>query len=321
MKRRTALQALAAPLALGALPARTQDRPVLKIVVPFTAGGLHDLMTRQLATSMAKTLQRPVIVENRAGAAGLVGLRAFQAAPTDGSTTLLMTFTGFVALPFSQKGANYDPVRDFAPVAAFGNAPGFLMVNGNVPAKTVPELIAYAKSVPAGIEAATSGPGGWSDIWTRMLAKRAGVNLLRVPYKGISEMSMALLTGEAKLMLSGYNEAFHAQVQAGKLRVLAVTSEQPSPLLPGVPPLAATLPGFVVDGWFGLHGSLALPKDELAAISAAVRTALAEPATKEKFATVYVEPLYQGPQEFARSIASTTEQWRKVAAELQLSPQ
>jgi tripartite-type tricarboxylate transporter receptor subunit TctC len=323
MDRRNALRMLAAGLAAntGGLRAQERSGTPLKIIVPFPAGGLHDLMTRQLAQSMAKTLHRPVVVDNRAGAAGLVGLRAFQAASAEGGPTLLMTFTGFVALPFSQKGANYDPARDFAPVAAFGNAPAFLIVNGSVPAKTVPELIAHARSVPSGLEAATSGPGGWSDIWTQMLARRANIPLLRVPYKGSSEMAVALLSGEAKLILSAFNEAFHAQVQAGKLRVLAVTSSQPSPLLPGVPTLASTLPGFVVDGWFGLHAALNMPREEVAVISQAVKAALAEPATREKFTSLYVDPMYQDPREFARSIAATTEQWRKVASELNLVPQ
>jgi tripartite-type tricarboxylate transporter receptor subunit TctC len=300
-------------------PALAQNAP-LKIFVPFTAGGTHDLMTRHLSMFMSKTLARTIVVENRGGAAGLVGLRAFQQASADGAPVLLMTYTGFVALPFSQKGANYDPQKDFAPVAMFGNAPAFLIANGSVPARNLPEFIAWSRTIPAGVEAATSGPGGWSDIWTRMLAKRANMNLVRVPYKGISEMSLALLTGEAKVMLSAYSEAFHAQVQAGKLRVLGVTTEQPSPQLPGVAPLAATLPGFVVDGWFGFHASPTLAKDPLAAFSHAVKLAVAEPATREKFSSLYTDAVYEGPQEFARRIAATTREWRKVAAELQLTP-
>jgi tripartite-type tricarboxylate transporter receptor subunit TctC len=276
-------------------------------------------MARVVGNSVAKTLGRTVFVENRAGAAGLIGTRALQSAPTDGSTTLLHTFTGFAALPFSQKSANYDPVRDFLPVAAYAVGPAFLLVHSSVPARNVVELIAYVKSAP-GLETATSGPGGWSDIWSAAFAKRANIELLLVPYKGGSEMSTALISGEAKLILSAYNEVFNAHVKSGKLRVLAVTTEQPSSLLPGVPTLQETLPGFVVDGWFGFHAMPSLPAAEAAAISEAIRKAVAEPGVREKLAALYVEPRYQSQAEFARTMAATTEAWRHVTAELKIAP-
>lgn len=320
MKRRDFISATAALLtAAGA--ARASDGGVLRLLCPFTPGALHDLLLRTVGNHLASTLKRTVIVENRPGAGGLIAVQALQNAPASGSTTLLQTFTGFVSLPLFTKAATYDPVRDFQPVAAYATGQTVLMVHKSVPARTVGELIAYAKTQPAGLEAPTAGPGGWSDVWMSVFAKRAGINILKVPYKGAAEMALSLQTGQTKVMLSVYNEAFNGQVRAGNLRLLAVTGDRPSRFFPGVPTLSQTIPDFTIEGgWFGLHANTQAPKPELAQIAAAVKAATLDATVRERLAALFVEARYQDAAEFGRSVLETQEVWKKAALELNVQP-
>jgi tripartite-type tricarboxylate transporter receptor subunit TctC len=154
-----------------------------------------------------------------------------------------------------------------------------------------------------------------------LLSKRAGINLLPVPYKGAADMTTAMITGESKVMISTATEPLNAQVKAGKLRILAVASDQRSPLTPDVPLASDTVPGFVIAGWFGFIAAPHTSAADVQALANAVRVALAEPGVKERYAALYLEPRYMGPQEFAASIASVDEFYKKLVAELQLTPQ
>ena len=322
MKRRTLLK-LGSTLALatGAEAAWSQDSSaVLRIVVPFPAGGIIDAMARLLANAVAGTLNRSVIIDNRPGAAGLIGTRAVQLALPDGAT-LLFQYIGLVGLPFTQKGANYDPIKDFAPIAMVAEGPAFLVVHHDVPAKTVAEFIEYAKTIPGGIESATSGPGGGSHMWTMLFDKRAGINLIPVPYKGGAEQTRAVISGEAKVLISNMSEALSGQVKAGTVRLLAVASEQPSALAPGLPSIHQTLPGFVVEGWNGVFAPAGTPPAIVDTISAAIKKAVEQPAFAAKLSAMYVEAKYAGPVEFARIMGTTTEFWRKVVTDLEITPQ
>lgn len=325
--RRRAVHALLAGLALtlGAalpLPAAAQDggKPI-RIIVPFPAGGITDVMVRLVGNSIAKTMNRTVVVENKPGAAGVIGTKAALQPAADGATTLVASYIGFYGLPFTQKGANYDPFKDFAPVAIMADGPAVVFVHSSVPAKTMPEFIAWAKTQKQGIEAATSGPGGGSHTWTLLLAKRAGIELLPVPYKGGAEMTTAMITGEAKLMVSTTSEALNSQVKAGKVRILAVASDRPSSLLPGVPLASDAVPGFVVEGWYGLHAPAGTPASEVAAISAAVKKAMEDPLVRERLVAMYLEPRYATSTEFLAAGRRTHEFWKSLVADLNIQPQ
>lgn len=321
---RRCLLALAAAAALGSVApgALAQERTTpIRIVVPFPAGGVSDVMTRQVGNAISRTLNRTVVVDNRPGAAGLIGYKASLQPAPDNATVLVLTYIGFFGLPFTQKSATYDPHKEFVPVAMLADGPGVLFVNASVPARTLPEFIAWAKTQPQGVESATSGPGGGSHTWTTWLSKRAGINLLPVPYKGGAEMTTALITGEAKFMLSNTSEALNAQVKAGKVRIIAVSSDHPSGLLPGVPPASEVLPGFVVEGWYGLHAPANTPAQEVATISAAVKKALDEPSVRERLLAMYLEPRYAGPADFQAAGVKTTDFWKRITTDLNMTPQ
>lgn len=321
--RRRELVTFAGALGLSSLagPALAQGSTI-RLIVAFPAGGVADTLARVVGNSISKTLNRNVVVDNRPGAAGLIGTKmALQPGSDANATTLLLTYIGFYGLPFTQKGADYNPHKDFVPVAMVGDGPGFLFVHESVPAKTVPEFIAWAKTQPAGVEAATSGPGGGSFMWTTWMSKMAGINLLPVPYKGGAEMTKAIITGEAKFFLSNTSEALNAQVKAGKVRMLAVASRTPTVLAPGVPTVAETLPGYVVDSWWGLHAPASTPSREVQAISAAVKQALDDPGLRERFLAMYIEPRYANAADFEAIGRQTTEFWKKISADLGVTPQ
>lgn len=310
----------AALLLAAASRVRAQDKPPLKIIMPYPAGGLLDVLVRHAAVSMAKTLNRPVVVDNRVGAAGLIGTRATQNAPADGNT-IMMQNIGFISLPMMQKATNYDPFKDFVPVASLADGPAFIVVHESVPARTLPELIAYAKSKPGALTAATSGVNGASHISTMLFARMAGIEVLPVPYKGGAEMQTALIGGEAKLMISNLSEVFNQQVKAGRLRVLAVASAQPSPLTPGLPMVQQTVPGFVIEGWNAFFALAATPPAEIAAITAAVKIAVEEQGFRDKATALFLEAHYQSPQQLLASANRTADFYRKVVTELNITPQ
>lgn len=319
--RRHLLAAFASvALAACAGVAAAQEGVPLKIVVPFPAGGIADTAARLVGQSMSTTLNRPVVIDNRPGAAGLIGTRAVQTAVPDGNT-LLFQYIGLVGLPFTQKGANYDTLKDFVPVAMAFDGPGFIVVHSSVPAKSVEELIRYSRSQPTALEAATSGPGGGSHMWTSWFAKATGAKLLPVPYKGGSEMTVALTTGEAKVMISNLTEPLNQQIKLGKLRLLAVTSEQPSALAPGLPTASQAVPGFDVASWWGFFAPANTPPAIVSAQSTAIKKAAEDPAIHDKLLAMYLEPHYRGPADSVAAVRSTQAFWKRVVSDLEITPQ
>jgi tripartite-type tricarboxylate transporter receptor subunit TctC len=321
MDRRDLLGLLpGAALAVAARPLAAQDRSaVVRIVVPYAAGGQTDLMARVLAPTVGQALDRTVIVENKPGAAALIGTRAVQTATPDGNT-LLFHNSGFVALPMLSKGAAYDPVKDFAAVASVGSAPNFLMVHGDVPARTLPEFIAFARSRPDGVTAANSGLGSAGHLATQLLAKRAGIQVTHVPYKGSAETAKALVAGEVQMQLTAPTEVLTTQAKLGKVRFLAVGSRERTMLAPELPTINDTLPGFVFDGWYGLLTASGSPPDRVAQVSEAFGKAMAEPDIRNRFVQLYMEPRYLNPPQFAQAVAESIDFWRAVVTELGIQP-
>lgn len=319
MKRRAALMGLGSLLAGTATIAQANDRQLVRIVVPYAAGGQTDSMARLLAEHMQKSLGRTVIVENRPGASALIATKFVQAAPPD-SDTLLFHNSGFVALPLLNKAATYNPLTDFDAVAMVGNSPNFLMVVDSVPANSVAEFVAYAKTVPQGIDCGNSGINSGGHISAMLLEKMAGIKLNHVPYKGSAEVTRALLTGEIQMQVSVTTDSLNPYIKNGKIRILGVAAKQRTALAPNVPPIGETLPGYVIDGWFGMLTSARSPLAKREAMSAAIKAGLDDPVIRERFAALYMEIIHQGPEEFANSVKESEIFFKKVVDQLQLVP-
>jgi tripartite-type tricarboxylate transporter receptor subunit TctC len=321
MNRRTLLKLAPAGAAAVIAPGVwSQDRPpVLRIVVPYAAGGQSDLLVRALAPSLSKTLDRNVIVENKTGAAGLIGTKAVLAAAPDGNT-LLFHNSGIVALPLLTKAPTYDPVKELMPVALVGYGPNFLMINGAVPAKTLAEFIAWAKEQPQGIEAANSGLGSAGHLAAQLFAKRTGIKITHVPYKGTAETQNALIAGEVKMQLTSPTEVMTQQAKLGKIRFLAVNAKERTSLASDIPTISETIPGFYNDIWFGLFAPAGCPPDQIRKISEAFNKALSEPEIKDRFVQNYMAPLYRDPQGMASAVNDSLTSWKAMLAELGIEP-
>jgi tripartite-type tricarboxylate transporter receptor subunit TctC len=301
------------------LPVSSQGaQQPIRLVVPYAAGGITDSMARVLAVSVGQTLGRTVIVDNRPGAGSLLGIRAVQKAPADGDT-LLFTNPAFTTLPIFQNDAQYDPVKDFSPVAMVGNSPTFVMVHQSVPAKNMAELIAYAKTLPDGIEVANAGPGSISHLQAALFAQKANVKVVHVPYKGTAETATALISGQVKMQINSTTEALNAQARAGKIKILAVGASKRTSLAPDVPTVGETLPGFAVDSWFGILAPAGTPPATIAKLNQAFKKAVDDPLVRQRFTAGAIEPAYSTPEELSRVISSSQAEWQKVAKTLKIT--
>jgi tripartite-type tricarboxylate transporter receptor subunit TctC len=275
-------------------------------------------MARLIAEPMQKKLGRTVIVENRPGAAALIATKYVQSQPPNGDA-LLFHNSGFVALPMLSKSANYNPVKDFDAVARVGDSPNLLIVADTVPAKSVAEFIAYAKANP-GLECGNAGINSGGHISAMLFEKLADVKFTHVPYKGTAEVARAFSSGEVKLQLSTTSDPLNPQIRSGKLRILGTAGAERSSLVPDAPPIAETLPGYLIEGWFGLLTAANTPLKVREEVAAAVDEALKIPTIRERYAGLYMDIKYQDSTTFANAIKQSVTFFSDVVAKLQLTP-
>jgi tripartite-type tricarboxylate transporter receptor subunit TctC len=307
---------LAAAIALFALPATAADddypnRPV-KIVVPFAPGGSTDVVARILADKLQGELKQPFVVENRPGAGGNIGADVVAKSNPDGYT-LLMGTTGVLAINnYLYKDMPFDPQRDFAPVSYTSLITNILVVNPNVPAKNVAELVALAKAKPGELTFASSGAGSSTHLSAELFKSMAGLNLVHVPYKGSSQAITDLMAGHVTMLVDNAPSSL-PYVQQGKLRALAVTSLKRMPGLPDVPTLdEAGVKGYESLSWSGIVAPAATPKPVIAKLNAAIERVLAMPDVKKRFADLGVDAVGGPPEAFARHIRVESEKWGRV---------
>ena len=286
------------------------SRPV-HFVVPFPAGGSTDVVGRLIADKLADSLKQPFVVENRAGAGGTLGSDVVAKAPPDGYTMLLGTSSTQAIAASLYARLPYDPSRDFAPVSLIGTATILLVVNPAVPARSVRELIALAKAKPGRLTFASSGNGSVSHLTGAYFASQAGISLQHIPYKGDTPMITDLIGGQVSLAF-GTAVAFLPQVQTGKLVALAVADAKPSPIAPGLPTIAETLPGFEALQWFGVLMPAKTPADVVAKLHAEIDRILRMPDVRERLASVGIEVAQKSPAEFGAFIQSETAKWGKI---------
>jgi len=283
----------------------------IRMIAPSSPGGPVDVIARVLAPGMSETLGQQVIVENRAGAAGLIGAELVAKAPADGYTVLL-GFSGPLAIvPNLNEATPYDPVRDFAPVSLAASAPYVLLVHPAVPAKSVKELVALAKARPGKLNYASGGNGTGIHMAGELFNLTAGVRILHVPYKGAGPGMAALMSGETDMMFNGLSPAI-PQIKAGRLRGLAVGGEKRSPLMPELPTVAESGLKFNTTGWYGILAPRGTPQPVIAKLQSELARALNNAAVREQLTKMGVEGIGSAPEQLASLIREEMDKWGKV---------
>jgi tripartite-type tricarboxylate transporter receptor subunit TctC len=286
----------------------------IRIVVPYTPGGFNDTLGRIVAQKFTDDWGVPTVVENRPGGGTLIGTDAVAKAPADGYTLLVVAFP-FAVNPTLYAKLPYDTVKDFAPLILAGQAANLLVVNNDVPVKSVKELIETAKAKPGTISYGSTGSGSSNHLSMELFRLMTGTNLIHVPYKGSAPMVTDLLGGHVQVAFDNVPNVV-TQVKAGKLRALAITSPERASSLPDIPTVAeAGVPGYDVGVWFGLVAPAATPADVLAKLNAELNKILAMPDVKQKFADQGVDPVGGTRDRFAQHIGAQIEKWGKVVKE------
>ena len=291
-------------------------RPV-RIIVPFPAGQATDTVARLMGQSLSERLGQSVVIENRTGAGGNIGTEAVVRAPPDGYTLVLNGLSGaFNATLY--KRLNFDFVRDIAPVAAIGGGPYVMVINPSVPAKTVPEFIAYAKANPAKMNMGSSGNGSVSHVFGELFKMTTGIDWLHVPNRG--GYVPDLLGGQTQVVF-GTIAAMNQLIRDGKLRALAVTTAKRSPVLPDVPAISEFVPGYDGSQWYGIGAPKSTPAEIVSKLNTEINAALADPNLIARLADLGVDPMSMTSADYGKFVADETEKWGKVIRFAGLKPQ
>ena len=305
--------ALCGAVVLVTAPARSQDYPArpIKIIVPLAAGGLADTLARIVSQRLAEASGHSVVVENRPGAAGAIGAEAAARAPADGYT-LLMGSLPVVAIVPATLNARYDPVKDFAPVSLVSTSPSALAMHPSLPVKTLAEFVTYVRARPQAISYSSGGVATYGNLAMVMFLKRAGLEMVHVPYPSGAPAMAAVVGGQVPVHLASLPDAL-PQAAAGHVRLLAVTSEKRLAQIPDVPTIAESgFPGFKAATWNGLLAPAGTPRDIVERIAAEVAHSLKDPKISERFVSFGADPVSSSPEEFAAMIAADIPLWAEA---------
>jgi tripartite-type tricarboxylate transporter receptor subunit TctC len=307
---------VAAVVGLGAVQANAQqnfpNRP-LRIIVPFPAGGLNDTAARLIQPYLEKALGQTVLIDNRPGASGIVGTDFVVKSPPDGHT-LLMVASSHTVVPATNPKLPFDAVKDLTAVALVGANPFLFVVGSKVPAQTLAEFVALAKSRPGALNYATVGAASQSHLVTELFSRRAGIKMQHIPYRGGAPAITAMMSGDTQFtVISPLASLPH--IQSGALRAIAAGSTTRDPQFPAIPTVAESYPGFEALQWVGLLTTAGTPKDIIARINAEVNRALREPDLIAKLAAQGVSPAPGSPDDFQKRIVTEIREWTEVAQE------
>jgi len=306
-------------LAVGAatLPAlsriaRAQAYPTrpVRIVVPFTAGSLSDILARPIGQWLSERLGQPFIIENRPGAGGNIGTEAVVKAAPDGHTLLVIASSNAINATLYEK-LNFNFIHDIAPVATIIRQPMVMLVNPSIPTKTVPEFVAYAKTNPRKISMASAGNGTAPHVAGELFNMMAGVDMVHVPYRGGAPALTDLIGGQVQVMFATPIVSIE-HIRAGKLRPLAVTSATRFGVLPDIPSVGEFLPGYEASVWVGLGAPKNTPTEIVDQLNKEINAGLADPKIKSGLADLGGGAFSSSPADFAKLIAEDTEKWAKV---------
>ena len=305
---------VAALLSLATMPAGAQDYPTrpIRFVVGLAPGGGTDIVARIVAAKMTELMGQQVAVENRTGAGGAIATELVAKAAPDGYTLLLCNMATHAIGPALQKKLPYDHIRDFAPVSLLGTTPNILVVHPALPARTVKEFIALAKSNPGKMNYGTSGVGTALHLTMELFKSMTGTNLVHVPYKGGSGAATDLLAGQIEVMFANLPTQLQ-YIKTGRVRAIGISSAKRHPLVPDVPTIAeAGVPGFEVIVWHGMCGQAAMPRTVIDRLNEVVVKALASPDVQQRFGDQGLDAAASMPEQFAALIRSETAKWIKT---------
>lgn len=313
MNRRNSLLSLLAATAALAAPLAQAQEPI-RLIVPYAPGGPLDITSRALAERVRDTLG-VVIIENKAGAGGNIGADAIAKASPDGLTIGLAATATHAVNPWLYSRMPYDAAKDFAGITQMVRVPNVLVVNADFAERnkinSIADLLAYAKSHPGKLNYGSGGNGSAGHLAGEMLKQKAGIFALHVPYRGANPAQLALLSGEVDFNIDNLAAAA-PNIRSGKLKALAVTSLTPTSLLPGVPALSKTFPGFSIDTWWGLVAPAGTPQAVLDKLNKAFTDALKAPETKTRFELLMAEPVASSPAAFDQFMAAERKKYQQV---------
>jgi tripartite-type tricarboxylate transporter receptor subunit TctC len=314
LKSKLVLLAALAASALTSQQVEAQSYPerAITLVVAFAPGGSTSIVARAVSDKMSEALGQKIIIDNRAGAGGTIGTKAVATSAPDGYT-IALGYTGTLAIgPTLYTKAGYDPRKDFAPIGMIGNAPNSLVVHPSFPAKTVAELITYAKANPEKVNFGSAGVGTASHVSGEYFATAAGIKLVHVPYKGTGPALSDLIGGHIPMAFAPI-PATHSQISGGTLRALAVTSAARSGLLPDVPTIAESgLTGFDASLYYGLIAPAGTPRPIIDKLNAALRAALTSDEVKKRLVADGTEVTPSTPEEYTAFIDKDETKWSKI---------
>jgi tripartite-type tricarboxylate transporter receptor subunit TctC len=322
LPRRQFLHLGAGAAALPAISrlARAQAYPTrpVRLIVPIAPGGATDILARLMGHWLSERLGQQFVIDNRPGGGSNIGTEAVVRAPPDGYTLLLVSTTNTINATLYDR-LNFDFLRDIAPVAGVLRGPYVMVVNPSVPAKSVPEFIAYAKANPRKLNMASAGTGTGSHIAGELFKMMAGVDMIHVPYRGGGPAFNDLLGGQVQVMFPTTVGSIE-YIRAGRLRALAVTAATRSDALPDIPTLAEFVPDYEASVWFGVGVPRNTPTDVVDRLSREINAGLADPKIKARLADLGGTPFQSSPSEFGKFIADDTEKWGKVIRAANIKP-
>jgi tripartite-type tricarboxylate transporter receptor subunit TctC len=300
--------AIALPAAAHTALALDYPTRPARIIVGFPAGYLSDVVARLVAQRLSEELGQQFLVENRPGAGGNIGTETVVNAPADGYTLMLCLLSNAINATLYPT-VNFNFTRDIEPIAFIGTTPFVLMVNPMFPAKTIPEFIAYARANPGKVNVASPGVGSASHLFGELFKMMVGVDMVHVPYR--ENLNPDLISGQVQAAFSPVSTQI-AYMQAGKLRALAVTTAKRLPMLPDLPTVSETVPGYEASSWTGIGAPRNTPRQIVEMLNSRINAIGADPKTKAHLVDLGIEPVSMTPAEFQERIVADTEKWAKV---------
>ena len=302
-------------LAFFALPQFAAAQPYpskpVRMIVPWAPGGTTDILARILGQKMGEKWGQPVLIDNRAGAAGNIGTEAVVRSPADGYTLLLGTMSTHAMNQFLYAGMTFDPVKDLAPISLVANVATVLVVHPSLPANNVNELVALAKAKPGQLNFASGGVASFNQLCAELLKMTAKIDIVHIPYKGGAPAVADLVAGKVDMLFTGAPVTI-SHIKAGRLKLLAVTDSKRAAALPDTPTVGESLPGFEFNNWYGIMAPAGTPRATIDYLNAEVQRVLALPEVKEKFAALGADPTPGTPEKFGAVMAADAEKWGRV---------